>query len=366
MCFTFYKHHTVFFMIILKIILLGFWFIFVPIMMGNRIGRTGKISGEKVLLSYVLGWIRMMAIFQLMALPLIFLYARLTTLVFLWSACILCILSYLIWRNRGNYKSALKSLHKMKTHLLATEVVAVLLIVIQLVGVSVFMSSDADDAFYVSEAVTSDYTDTMFQYMGDTGEPYKQFPTRYVMSPFPIFTATLSRLVCTHPTIVAHTLIPIFFIPMSYMVYYLLLNVLFKGNRKKVSLGLCFISILNIWGNVSVYTAATFLMIRIWQGKAILANIILPFITYFLIRIHKRILLDKEITKTGLLAPMMSACLVSSMGIFLAPILVGTYTLISLIVSNRKIRDFFKILLGCLPNIIYGLWYLLLLKMVSK
>ncbi len=347
-------------MLCLKILAVCFWLVFLPAILGN--GAADKHSGKKSLvLSYVMGWMKLLALFQILAIPSIFLKVPLTVLVILWSFLVLSRMIYILWKHRRHYIDFVKNIGSWSRHLCVYEYAAVFFILLQVAGVTMFASSDADDAMYVSTAVTADYTDTMFQYVGDTGAEYSQFPTRYVMSPFPIFVAALSRLIRIHPTIVAHTILPVFLIPLSYCVYYLLFMELFKKNRRKAALGLYFLSLLNVWGNVSVYTAATFLLIRIWQGKAVLANVILPMIIYLLFLVYDNILKNETFCIKNLIITMTAGCLVSSMGIFLEPMLVGVFAVIFAL-KRKNIRNFFQILTGCLPNVIYGLWYLVLVS----
>lgn len=71
---------------------------------------------------------------------------------------------------------------------------AVVLIVVQMYAGIFYTHIDDDDAFYVATASTTLETDTVFQYNAYTGDEYESLPSRYVLSPFPIFEAGLSRL----------------------------------------------------------------------------------------------------------------------------------------------------------------------------
>ena len=68
---------------------------------------------------------------------------------------------------------------------------AVLLIVVQMYAGIFYTHIDDDDAFYVATASTTLETDTVFQYNAYTGDEYESLPSRYVLSPFPIFEAGL-------------------------------------------------------------------------------------------------------------------------------------------------------------------------------
>lgn len=153
---------------------------------------------------------------------------------------------------------------------------AVVLIVVQMYAGIFYTHIDDDDAFYVATASTTLETDTVFQYNAYTGDEYESLPSRYVLSPFPIFEAGLSRLYGVPSTVLGHTGMFLIFLPVAYFVYDLLGSFFWKNKRKERGLFLLFLAWMNIFGYYSVYTMSTFLLIRIWQGKAVLAAVILP------------------------------------------------------------------------------------------
>ena len=216
---------------------------------------------------------------------------------------------------------------------------------------------DDDDAFYVATASTTLETDTVFQYNAYTGDEYESLPSRYVLSPFPIFEAGLSRLYGVPSTVLGHTGMFLIFLPVAYFVYDLLGSFFWKNKRKERGLFLLFLAWMNIFGYYSVYTMSTFLLIRIWQGKAVLASVLLPYllclcISFFLEK-------KQEISWVPLVLANISCCLLSSMGVILAPLLTGCFFIISLIVR----RDWKRVLVGflcCLPSIALGIVYILM------
>ena len=90
--------------------------------------------------------------------------------------------------------------------------IALVLIAAQICVASLLAHMDADDAFYVGTATTAVHTDTIFSVNPYTGNAYRKLPSRYVLSPFPIFLAVISQL-CggLHPAIVAHVIFPAVF-----------------------------------------------------------------------------------------------------------------------------------------------------------
>ena len=67
------------------------------------------------------------------------------------------------------------------------------------------------------------------------------------------------RQVQMHPTIVAHTIMPVFFVALAYAVYVLLGQKLFRGDTRSTGMFLCFLSLIHVFSYYSVYTQGTFM-----------------------------------------------------------------------------------------------------------
>ena len=81
-----------------------------------------------------------------------------------------------------------------------------------------------------------------------------------------------------HATIVSHSIIPLFFIPMVYLVYVEIGRIVFRGRQHIIPVFMIVVSVLLMFGNVSIYTPATFFLMRTWQGKALVSNMAFPMI----------------------------------------------------------------------------------------
>jgi len=236
-------------------------------------------------------------------------------------------------------------------------IIAVALILFQILMYVCFQHIDDDDAMFVASAVTAVDTDSLFYYNTYTGLVDTSFEMRYVISPFPMLTAIISYLTSIHAAILSHTILPVFWVLLTYMVYYLLSTCLFKNDIKKIYLFLFFACFLNIFGGSTVYRASNFMLVRIWQGKAIIAAVIIPAIIYLAIR---------TMYQKGKLADWLALCftmggasLLSSMGILLAPFTLGILTL-NHFISHRNFRTVFYAAAACLPCIISGIIYIIM------
>lgn len=236
-------------------------------------------------------------------------------------------------------------------------VVAAILILLQLVAASFLAHMDADDAFYVATATTSVHTDTVFSINPYTGYSYTRLPSRYVLSPFPIFLAVISSLVGLHPAIVAHVIFPVVFIFMAYLVLYQYAKRWFPEDEHARGIFMIFCAVLIWFSAYSVYNSENFQMIRIWQGKACLASVFLPLLLYLGIGI----ILEKEQEYSWLLLLLadISCCLLSSMGIILACMMLVILLIMGL-VRFHSLQKAACTALCCLPSLLLGFVYIMI------
>lgn len=235
--------------------------------------------------------------------------------------------------------------------------IAAVLIIFQLAVASFLAHMDADDAFYVATATTSVHTDTIFSINPYTGYAYAHLPSRYVLSPFPVFLAVVSSLCGFHPAIVAHMIFPAVFIFMAYVVLYQYAKKWFPEQKNARGIFMIFCAVPIWFSGYSIYNSENFQMIRIWQGKACLASVFLPLLLY----LGCCIILEKQREYTWLLLLMadISCCLLSSMGIILACIMLVILMVMGL-VRFRSLEKATCTALCCLPSLILGAIYIVI------
>ena len=235
--------------------------------------------------------------------------------------------------------------------------IALLVIAFQ-IAVSVFGAHmDADDAFYVGTATTTLQEDSLYQINPYTGGEYQGIPTRYILSPFPIYLSVMSELTGIHPAVMAHRIFPIIFYVLAYTAYYLLGKTLFQKNTRAQGQFLLFCALIQMSFYYSVYTSSTFFLVRIWQGKAFLASVLLPVIFYLCLELFREA--TREISWWVLGFFCMAACLASSMGIMLVPVMVGIFAFFYGVLEWKWMRVG-KAFLCILPCLLLGMVYILL------
>ncbi len=344
----------------------------IPMLLGLLFLRL-FLSKEKnnLILAFIVGIILEFAICQLIAVPMI--YRENTFLELLKLYCIivagLSIISILI--NIFNIKGILKGIFNFfKETPKILLILTIILVGLQVYPLVKYMHEDGDDATYVAAATTAVQTNSLYKYSAQTGsEEGEHLAPRYRLGPFPLYIAIISELIKIHPAITAHTIFPIIFIPLAYMIYGVIANKLFDGNKKNVFMFLLIMCMLHIWGNYSVRTNFTFLLFRIWQGKAVLANIIIPAVWMMFI------IAEENDFKFGscllLFITILGGVLTTTMGIALPPIILMSLSLICELSKVKykdlinkenltRIKNLIKCFICCIPAIVYGGIYFLI------
>lgn len=336
----------------MKLILSIIYFLVVPILLGKLI--TYFREEKKVItIEIVLGYIFEFAILQLIALPLIFLKSTFKTL--LVSYCtIIVILSLLsIILNLKDLKKCKKIKFNFKQNIILK--VLLTLILSFLIFHSVYFTHiDDDDAYYVAQSLTAIETNTLYEIDPSNGNEYVSSYMRYALSPFPLYMSIASVCTGVHSTIIWHTILPGIMVALSYITYYLFGKKLLKDEEKTITF-LIILSIINIYGNTSAYTTFSHLMLRAWQGKSVLINMILPFLWYTFFECIEE---NKIVNWIILYITILSACLVSGMGIVLTPISLGILTLVFSI-KDKNCKYLLKSGIGLIFCVIYALIYIL-------
>ncbi len=218
---------------------------------------------------------------------------------------------------------------------------------------------DGDDAYYVAQSVTAVQRDSMYGYI-----PYNGFGTsldiRHAMAVLPLWIAYVAKLSGIHPTILSHLILPFIFVPLTYLAYYLVAKRLCGEKKRMIPVFLFVIGMLQIYGNVSIYTKETFFVMRTWQGKSLFANFVLTMVLALILWLFP----DEEDTEKRnrglwvlLFCANISAAFATTMGVFLTAIGIGV-TGACLALRNRSARILWKFVISCIPCIVFTVLYL--------
>ena len=361
-------------MIFFKAFLLIISLIAIPCIPGFLGMQFFHIKEEKAfsrfLWAWLLGTLFSWALFQLVSVPLIFLRQKLSLAIILWLSLLLLLSLFFFLSAKKQKRNPLQlnksikakkavSSNMTKEHGLFEKLCLLLLLLagILIIGFQCYhyifmMHTDADDSRFVASAVDAVRRDYMLLATPATGEftAIYQDILKDAVSPWMMYIAALCKLFSIHPAIAAHTILPSYFLLMGYAIYFLIGLQLNKQSYLKALFFVDLAALILLFYGGSSHSMGSVILVRIWQGKAILAAILIPFFFAYFIRIYQD--MDNRRQLWGLLLIDQAACLLSGMGIFFAGFLIGGLGLTEMLMS-RKWSHFPIYLISCLPSVIY-------------
>ncbi|MDD3368810.1 MAG: DUF6077 domain-containing protein [Lachnospiraceae bacterium] len=369
-------------MMVFSILGLILWLVIVPFAIGflpvKFIERKRITCGN----IFAAGYLVMLAVFQLIAVPFVLAGRNMYEL----TICTVVVLTLLaisgIWCSRKNkigmslrenYRETGKCLSAWRSDKKELEtmiywVIALGLIAFQMYHAIAYASFDGDDAYYVVQSVSAAESGDLYRTLPYTGFA-TALDTRHALALFPLWIAFLAQTSGLHATIMAHTLLPLVLIPLTYLYFYLIGRKLLEKESDHASetphklldnlpVFMILISLLQIFGNVSLYTNATFFLTRTWQGKSVLANLVMISVSWLLLCVAKDGKVDKSVMIL-LFCTNMTAALATTMGVFLTAVLIAGVGFF-LSIYHRSFQLLWRLGLCCIPCVVYALLYVML------
>ena len=223
-------------------------------------------------------------------------------------------------------------------------------------------SFDGDDAYYGVQSLMAQQTDTLYRINPNNGRSMP-LDARHALALFPIWEAFLGTMCGIHATIVAHSIVPLVLIPLSYLIYYEIAKLLFSDKKALLPLFLIFMAVWQMFGNVSIYTTETFFLTRTWQGKSFAGNFVIPAVIWLFLclfpdkREGERTPMWKNWIILGALN--LAAGASSSLAVLLSCLMtVGFGVLFA--IKERKLRNLIYACISCSLGGVYVLLYLAL------
>lgn len=368
-------------MMIIKGLLILIVMVIVPLMVGDIITVVTRTSEhtrtDNLMFRYIMGYVTMWAVFEVVAVPLIVMKKSFMTVVYIWGGVIgLVLIVNIIKQLRKlfvryyNHKLNIKSsqcnqltnvIGKNNIFTMFIGIITILIIAYQCFNYIHYMHIDEDDSRFIVNAVEAYDNNTMLLNNPATGEYEGLWVgelVKDVTSPWMIYIALLSKIIHIHPTIFAHTILPTFLLLIAYASYWLLAKRLFnKDDMQSACIFVMCAALINTFFNASVYTESTFLLTRVWQGKAVVAGVMIPVIVYLLYSLHQHSSSAGKFILIGLANTAM--CLLSGIGILFGALLTVVYGLWYMIIKKKWFRAF-GLMLTCIPNGIFALIYMML------
>lgn len=267
--------------IILQIAIIVFILLILPYIIGILFHNA--YNNYYFSLQYLNGFITMLCIFAIIFVPCYVMKISFSILSFIYSCSLFFLFLFsLFYIKRNNIKLCSRN----KTLFSNWTIIYIILFIILLIY-QIYMSVQSDmggwsndDAVYVvlsADTISNDFIYQSDPYSGSAiiGLDYKR-----LFQAFNWFPAYLTKISNIHVTIICHTILPVFLIILAYCAIYIFANNFISDIETKI-IFMILMEVLYIWGSFSHYSITFRLLGPIWQGKAILAVIIFPYILSF-------------------------------------------------------------------------------------
>ncbi len=351
-------------MTMVSVIFFALWMVPIPMVIGSLFRKYFEPEGGPVF-CWVAGQMLLWAVFQLLAIPLILRRMPFSVLVraMLVMTALLLLYSVGIAVKNGSLKRSrfrvITGEKAWNKRMIFMAVLAAGLLLVQLVLTAVLAYEEGDDAYYLAVATSTVDSDLMY-----TKNPYQGVHTaldaRHGLAPFPVWIAFLARISGMRVITLAQIALPMGLILMAYGIHYLMARKLFGQDQEKCILYLLLVEVLTIFGGHSSYTTESFLLVRISQGKAVLCNLVLPFLLLLFLHYLQRLQKEqrcKWVVWLLFIATSLSGCLCSTQGGLLVCMLLGLGGMCAAGVY-KKWKHLIPLGISCTFPVIYLLLYL--------
>ena len=244
----------------------------------NRIKRN-------VAFQTVIGFIVYQIIFQICAIPFIWLKRSLTELTFVWTALITVIIIVAAVKARKRIPEdfcLVKRILKEHRLLMGITIIAVLIVCWY---TTLNGELNDDSLYYIGVVNTTVTTDTMFQYNAYTGVAMPSHYFRRVLVTFEINAAVVCRILGVHPIIIMRIFRGNLNVILTALTIALIGTTVFCNEKtvEKSAILVCVSMALYFIADSTMYSNATFFLTRTYEGKAYAGNVLIYFMIYLCI-----------------------------------------------------------------------------------
>lgn len=340
-------------MIILQTIFFSAIMLLVCYLSGNLLCRILAIPNT-FCFNILSGFILTLSLFQLIATPFMILHGNFTILVIIIISVQLSIiiLSALTIIKTKSLKFPDFNMLKIRPFIWF---IVLVLVLCQIILSTCLQHTDMDDSFYISASTTAINSNTVFGFNPSSGITSTPYPAQYGLVSWELFIAFLAKVFNIAPAVFAHTVIPPFLIFLAYFSIYNLSKRICKDSSAIPFFMLIF-ETMYLFGGYSEYTQSSFLLLRIWQGKAVLSNIIYYILIAVCIDIYKSVKFSNYKLWIYASLVMLAGICSSVMGNYIMPLLYLTVmlSLAFLIDIKAFIRSLLPLALSLLPVLFYA------------
>lgn len=323
----------------------------VPYLAGNGFCEILQIK-KTIPKLYLMGLVAIWAFCQLVTVPFVLLKASFWIVIILLSAWILFLGGYGVYRRDFPGFDRKRRTKEQRAVLFVTGV----LILLFMLGVLLGQHTDADDSRFVVNAVDIVRTNRMFLTDPNTGNEISTWLgelSKDVTAPWAVYIAYCGKLTGLSPTIIAHLFLPLSIFTAIFGVWWMLSECFFGKDILHRCIFLDALMFLHIYGYYSVFSAETFTMVRLWQGKAVIAGLGIPAMLLMFLWIYQH---NRKTNYICLALLNLALCLMSGMGVIIGALLLGCFGLLyGIFKKNWRLTLYFWMMI--IPNGVYYLIY---------
>lgn len=360
-------------MLSLQIVSLILWLIIIPFGMGLLFMPLFPEKDKTPGAAFLSGYFLMLALFEVIGIPVVILVTYdgffVLSLVFgiLAAATALTGVLLFIRKSRQGKSFVLwdkKALGKTGLEEKVCFGIFLVLVLFQMYMAFTRASFDGDDAYYGVQGTIAQQIGSLYRINSNTGRS-APLDVRHALALIPVWEAFVGRMSGISSTIIAHSVVPLVLIPLTYLVYFQIGRKLLAEKKDMLPMFMIVMALFQMFGNVSIYTNETFFLTRTWQGKSLAGNLVLPAVFWlFLCLFEKQKEEGKKEKEAGfwlLLACVnLTGGVSSSLAVLLSSLLVAGLAFLFTI-KEKKFSILVKAGLSCIPSAAYVLTYLVLL-----
>lgn len=362
-----------FVMVVVNFIL---YFVFGLILTGIKRKSASEVYVSSTLIA---GFFFYYSLFTLFAVPVTYRWRPLSLLSRLWMLAVIFVTIISLIVNRKLWLGVIKS---MLTYIRDNRWFVmgfVILVLVQLVVVLYSYQFTLDAAYYVANVTTTVQTNSLNIYDPYTGDWQDHFEMRYFFATYPLQDAVMCKWFHIPALIQTKLIMASVSLIMTNILYYMIGIELFGTKRKRAVLIMtAFAGLINFFF-ITIYTSSNFLLTRTYEGKSILANVVLPFIFYLYIRMlkvfHASVSEEGRLLDAGrdkgktygrywmyLFVVCFGSTVISNSSNMLVPATLAVLFLpfVGLLFSCKRVKEGFKTLLGMIICMIPGLVLMLM------
>lgn len=324
-------------MYIIKAVLIITMLLIVNYIVGNLmlpIMKSQSQEGNPI----VIGFLFWVGVFQILVIPFMYFHTKFSYLYILMIVVFLCTFGIAV------YKYIKKQKVKISFKINWILAITLILILLQAIAYIFLQHSDADDSFYIAEITTILDSNQILAFDPTTGDANFLFQSQYELVGYEVLLSILCKAFQINPATFCHTLLPIVLLVVHYCVVYELCK---KITKESTDIAFLVVTITNMFSGYAVYSRGAFLLFRLWQGKAVLVNIVLPILLLLFWDIFEKKCVDKRDILLMTLCTYSAFC-TSAVGLYLVPLAYAAYTL-TFLLYTKVLKQTLKL---CLPMIL--------------